>query len=133
VIACPVCGGDRIEAHDAPYDEPGIMSATCQRCHKSFDVRVTASGVEPAPVIYHGPESGFAPYSHREWEPCVLCDLADAADAADPDPNPDRAGRDFQGAFDNPPRVPSIYHPELGYWHDAQAPCALCGDPGRTG
>jgi hypothetical protein len=95
VIACPDCGSDRVRVHDAPYDdEPEIMTAECLApgCRESFDVRVTASGVELAPVVYHGRESGFAPYSHREWEPCVLCDLADTAHAADPDPDPDPGG-----------------------------------------
>jgi hypothetical protein len=119
-------------AHDAPYGEPGIMLAECQRCRKSFDVRVTAEGVEPAPVVVHGPESAWTgrPDAHREWEPCVLCDVEDLADD---DGDPDPGGGDFRGAFDNPPRVPSIYHRELGYWHDAQAPCALCAELGWGG
>jgi hypothetical protein len=87
VIACPACGSDRVQARDAYPDEPEIMAATCQApgCGASFDVRVTAAGVELAPVTYHGPSSGWdgPPHIHREGAACVLCDLAAAADAAD--------------------------------------------------
>jgi hypothetical protein len=85
VIACPVCGADRVRAVDAYDDEPEIMAAYCLDCGKNFDVRVAAEGVELAPVIVHGPESAWTgrPDDHREGDPCVLCDVEDLA-ADDP-------------------------------------------------
>jgi hypothetical protein len=125
VIPCPRCGGDRVRADDAAYGEPEIMLAECQVCSCDFDVRITAEGVELAPVIYHGPGSGWdgPPHSHRDGVPCVLCDLADAADAAaGVDPGPVRIPWDGTP----PPMVPAVYHPETGAWHHAAAPCGLC-------
>jgi hypothetical protein len=82
---CPSCGSDCIRALEVDYPgEPDILYAQCQQCPEGWDVRVTANGVEAAAVIDHGPETGFAPYCHREGTPCVLCDLADAADPSEP-------------------------------------------------
>jgi hypothetical protein len=83
---CPNCGSSRVKAYEVDGYEPDVLYAQCQDCPEGWDVRVTAEGVVAAPVIYHGPGSGWdgPPHGHRESEPCVLCDLA--ADAGDLDP-----------------------------------------------
>jgi hypothetical protein len=55
--SCPCCGSDqtRLGPRGAYPDQPHVRMAECQGCGKDFDVRVTPAGVEPAPVIYHGP------------------------------------------------------------------------------